>query len=86
MFPTEFVYKYVKLYASWQKQLHQINLDVIMELKVTQESTNISRYKLHHLKRECYDLANWERMASRFLFACHLYLIGCRLLGTQLLC
>ena len=40
MFQTEFVvYKYVKLYASRWRQQHQINLDVMMELKVTQEST-----------------------------------------------
>lgn len=41
IFQIEFVvYKYVKLYASQWEQ-HKINLDVIMELKVTQESTDI---------------------------------------------
>lgn len=54
MFRTEFVvYKHVKLYASWLKQLQQINFDFMMELKVTQETTYIFRYKLHHLKEEC---------------------------------
>lgn len=41
IFQIEFVvYKYVKLYAPQWEQ-HKINLDVIMELKVTQESTYI---------------------------------------------
>lgn len=54
MFQTEFVvYRYVKLYDSWLKQLQQIDSDFMMELKVTQETTYIFRYKSHHLKEEC---------------------------------
>ena len=40
MFQTEFIVsKHMKVFALWCKQLHHINQDVMMELRVTQEAT-----------------------------------------------
>lgn len=45
-----------------RKRLHQINLDVVMELKVAQESTYVSQY----LKAGYYNLANHEGWQAGF--------------------
>ena len=58
------------------KELHQIHLGVVTELKVPQESTCVSQY----LKGGgCYDLANHKGMASRFPLVGHSYVIGSKL-------
>lgn len=73
MFQTEFVVlQTCEAVCLMGKQLHQSNLDIMMELKVTQEPTYIS----HCLKGECYDIANHKGMAKRFPFVCHSQVIG----------
>lgn len=52
------------------KELHQIHVGVVTELKVPQEST---------WGGGCYDLANHEGMASRFPLVCHSHLVGSKL-------